>query len=755
MNESTLTLYLVAGLLSLSLSALSLGFTRLQSGTLLARHWAVSILVLAVGFIASGFGGELPRWSTVIGTNMLLLLAGVILYDGVKSFATQLPNRFDVWNWSLLVCTAVPFWYWGLVEPDGNYRSAVFSFSYAVINLRIASVLAGASKRPPKNRGLYALAILFSVMAASLATRGFINLLTETPPALQRGNNPTQWSTVFWYVLLVASMTFCVLWMELTHLRHAQLQVAPALRTSVSLAQTSHSRIVMLWATVGVITIGLIGELGVAYSRILDMERTRLVDLSVMTNDALVQHTTQVMNQLETSLQAVRGFHLRSRSLQQTENFISSLHFDRLVIEDIAFVDAIGLTVISHDPEAQGRNVSHKEYYAYHRDHGGNGLYISAVEFTSGNGKMRFTVSLRINQPDGNFGGLVLGTVNPDAFTRYYLQLTKDGPGVAALISTLDHKLRVRAPALPEQMWVQPLVSPVWRYLEKASSGDFVAVSPVDGIRRTYVYKIVGHLPLVMVNGFSDTDLAQSTSARMQWLLISALSVLSCVMILAGILSFELRRRDEQDRFMSMLSHELKTPMSVIRMGLGAEVIGPAMRRRIARAVDDMNAIVERCLQSDLLSNGGMKPVKDTCRMEEILSEVRTASYQAERIHIDSQVLPPLQTDRQLLQVILSNLVDNALKYGEPGSAVNVQVSVKAQGKRDGLSVQVCSVRGAAGAPDPKLVFKKYYRAPGAHGKTGSGLGLHIASGFARKLRGDLRYIQDAKTVKFELWVPL
>ena len=52
------------------------------------------------------------------------------------------------------------------------------------------------------------------------------------------------------------------------------------------------------------------------------------------------------------------------------------------------------------------------------------------------------------------------------------------------------------------------------------------------------------------------------------------------------------------------------------------------------------------------------------------------------------------------------------------------------------------------------MVFKKYYRAPGAHGKVGSGLGLHIAEGFARKLGGRLRYIARDDKVNFELWIP-
>jgi signal transduction histidine kinase len=57
--------------------------------------------------------------------------------------------------------------------------------------------------------------------------------------------------------------------------------------------------------------------------------------------------------------------------------------------------------------------------------------------------------------------------------------------------------------------------------------------------------------------------------------------------------------------------------------------------------------------------------------------------------------------------------------------------------------------------PDPKRVFKKYYRAPGAYSKTGSGLGLHIAQSIVRKLGGWMRYQPVGNQIRFEVWIPV
>jgi K+-sensing histidine kinase KdpD len=113
--------------------------------------------------------------------------------------------------------------------------------------------------------------------------------------------------------------------------------------------------------------------------------------------------------------------------------------------------------------------------------------------------------------------------------------------------------------------------------------------------------------------------------------------------------------------------------------------------------------------------------------------------------------------DLQLLSVILNNLIDNALKYSPPDSPVNITAETCLRQGQSGIRISVTNQAGTSGLPDPKQLFRKYYRAPGAHGKTGSGLGLHIAAGFARKTGGELRYIPDTAnhhhTIEFELWI--
>ncbi|MGI9135188.1 MAG: ATP-binding protein [Rhodoferax sp.] len=77
-----------------------------------------------------------------------------------------------------------------------------------------------------------------------------------------------------------------------------------------------------------------------------------------------------------------------------------------------------------------------------------------------------------------------------------------------------------------------------------------------------------------------------------------------------------------------------------------------------------------------------------------------------------------------------------------------------ARSGRAGLTLLVVNQVGSAGMPDPNRVFDRYYRASGAHAKTGSGLGMYIAKGFAQKLGEELSYRSHDNSVEFQLWIP-
>lgn len=228
----------------------------------------------------------------------------------------------------------------------------------------------------------------------------------------------------------------------------------------------------------------------------------------------------------------------------------------------------------------------------------------------------------------------------------------------------------------------------------------------------------------------------------------------------------ERAERDQQRHFLSMLTHELKTPLSVIRLRLGASAPTPRMQAHANQAVEDIDAIVERCAMVSHIEDQAKTLQSAPCNIDELLSEILTQQPAAQRVvlQLDSDALQnPVHSDPLLLRTILSNLIDNALKYAPPDGAVHITVANHAHdnghGQRPGIRIQVKNAVGKVGMPDPERIFDKYYRAPGAQQHSGSGLGLYIVKAMTEQLGGRIDYRPQTQTqphhALFELWLPL
>lgn len=221
-------------------------------------------------------------------------------------------------------------------------------------------------------------------------------------------------------------------------------------------------------------------------------------------------------------------------------------------------------------------------------------------------------------------------------------------------------------------------------------------------------------------------------------------------------MELEQHRREEQTRFLHMLTHELKTPLGVARMSLGASrMIGP-QRERIERALTNINAIVDRCRITDQLEHQQLLPKTTPCSLTTVVDECIAASTAPERVKVSARQPARVQSDAQLLSICLANLIDNALKYSAPETMVDIRIeSATSHSGMAGVQVCVRNVAGAAGLPDAAQVFAKYYRSPGALSKSGSGLGLYLTHSIAELLGARLSYQTNADQVEFVLWMPM
>ncbi len=209
----------------------------------------------------------------------------------------------------------------------------------------------------------------------------------------------------------------------------------------------------------------------------------------------------------------------------------------------------------------------------------------------------------------------------------------------------------------------------------------------------------------------------------------------------------EKNQRAEERRFLEMLTHEIRTSLSVIRMTIGMGTLNDKQRRHVDNAIMGMSQVIERCQQVQEAHDGKLLLNADRVELVELIQSIVHDTGCVDRIQM---TLPPecsINSDEKLLRVVITNLIDNALKYG----AESVPVEVVVMHKSHKLNVLVTNAVGPVGIPDATKVFEKYYRASRAHGYIGSGLGLYLIKNIARLLGADLVYLPDSQKVKFQL----
>lgn len=217
----------------------------------------------------------------------------------------------------------------------------------------------------------------------------------------------------------------------------------------------------------------------------------------------------------------------------------------------------------------------------------------------------------------------------------------------------------------------------------------------------------------------------------------------------------ETLHRKEQVQFMAMITHELKTPLSVVRLALGANASSEKMKVRADQAIEDMSRVIDRCAWIDQLQDVEFAPDNTSFNAVDEVQRLIYVLNSSGRIEFKSAVTRiELTTDVRLFGTVINNLLDNSLKYSEGGSAISVSVAASDESGSAGIAVSISNKPGDAGWPDANKLFQKYYRSSGASRQTGSGLGLYQCAAIAKRLGGEMRYSSTQELLVFELWLP-
>jgi two-component system, OmpR family, sensor histidine kinase KdpD len=191
------------------------------------------------------------------------------------------------------------------------------------------------------------------------------------------------------------------------------------------------------------------------------------------------------------------------------------------------------------------------------------------------------------------------------------------------------------------------------------------------------------------------------------------------------------------------VSHELKTPLSVVGTGIDALVKmvadekSQATLREIQEALRRLNRVINNLLNMTRIESGAVHPQLDWCDVGEIIEAAKDLAADvvgSHRVEVDlDRSLPMVRIDQPLLEQCLSNLLLNAASNSTTGTEIKINARVA----NDQLFISVRDEGKGVAESELPHIFETFYRGAEAQ-PGGTGLGLAIVYGFTRALGGSV-----------------
>ncbi|WP_139297064.1 sensor histidine kinase [Phormidium tenue] len=202
--------------------------------------------------------------------------------------------------------------------------------------------------------------------------------------------------------------------------------------------------------------------------------------------------------------------------------------------------------------------------------------------------------------------------------------------------------------------------------------------------------------------------------------------------------------RDIQEMFMVTLTHDLRGPVNIVKMG--TQLILRRFERgdahlditvRMISAIDRMDAMIQNLLDASRLRAGqGLNLEFEECNLHQLIKDIvedLNFTY-GDRFVVVSNSSITSRCSRKQIRRVIENLASNAVKYGDPDTPVTVKLCE--------TDDHICLTIHNQGPPIPpdtqSILFQQFRRTPSAEEKTGWGLGLFLAKNIVEAHQGTI-----------------
>ncbi len=207
----------------------------------------------------------------------------------------------------------------------------------------------------------------------------------------------------------------------------------------------------------------------------------------------------------------------------------------------------------------------------------------------------------------------------------------------------------------------------------------------------------------------------------------------------------------QQQNFMMAVTHELKTPIAVINLSLETlqrRKLDEEKHQRIINATlqetDRLNDLISNILVTSQLETGNYTPDKERINFSELVDKSATDfsnrfSNRVIQKNIEENIF--VNGEKLLLQLMVNNLLDNALKYSSKEKPVYAELSEQ----QDKIILKIIDEGSGISDDEKKKVFEKFYRSGNEviRRTKGTGLGLYLCKRIAESHKAKIKVLNN------------
>ncbi|MET0660820.1 MAG: ATP-binding protein [Steroidobacteraceae bacterium] len=425
---------------------------------------------------------------------------------------------------------------------------------------------------------------------------------------------------------------------------------------------------------------------------------------------------------------------------------------------------------IAHDtnfPTTPRINFADRAYFEAHRLHPDLGLHIGQpLRSRSTVGVWFVSLSRRISNADGSFGGIVVAAVEPRYFKRFYEGLQTGKDSVIAL-RLRDGTLLARTPDHDGSIGTSYAGSNVHSLTESAERGATWSTSPIDGIKRIIGYQTLGESPLVVLAGLAEHTVYQPW--RKHAGIMAGVSVLVWLLASALMLLWEryrLRERLEQTRMAQGqrlelmgrlaggIAHDLGNTLKVaqstfalLKPTLSGHGEAIALVTEADRSLKSGFAIIDRLLAFARRQELSPRATNLQALISDFLPILKQAAGSGIQVELNSTSSPICQIDPVQLESALLNLVLNAreaMQNDDGHIVIDLYAGLAPGGLKNGHAVRSetswAEIVVRDNGPGMSRDVMQHALEPFFTTKEGgNGLGLSQVLGFVQQSAGEIR----------------